>query len=170
MYAFETVNFFKKYVPGFENVRIKQLAPFLGGRYSRSVVSDHPLTDEQAWAGTPSDEVVHRLTHLKKREGGLVDMEHGEEGPEYEMPYRSLLPRGVDGLLAAGRNLGSDTASRRRARWIVLLTGCISGIAAARAVKAGVDLRDLDVKSLQAKLIKDGFDLGGPARLKELGL
>ena len=170
MYAFETIRFFNRYVPGFEGARIRQISPFLGSRYSRGIIADHLLTEEEVWDGTPFDDVVHRLTHLKTKEGGLVDMKHGKEGTVYELPYRSFLPKGVEGLLGAGRNLNTVIPGRLRARWIVLLTGCIAGIAAAFAARDNAVPRSLDVKVLQAKLIRDGFDLGGSERLKELGL
>ena len=44
------------------------------------------------------------------------------------------------------------------------------GLAAAMAVRAGVPPRALEVKALQRELITRGFHLGGPERLRELGL
>ena len=49
-------------------------------------------------------------------------------------------------------------------------TKASSSSAGAMAARENVDPRSLDVKALQAKLNEEGFDLGGPDRLKELKL
>ena len=94
----------------------------------------------------------------------------GEEGVVYELPYRMLLPKRVDGLLAAGRAANAEVASRLRARWLVMLTGAIAGVAAAMAAGEGHSPRALDRRALQRALLADGFYLGDDARLAELGL
>ena len=71
-----------------------------------------------------------------------------------------LLPRRVDGLLAAGRAANVEVASRLRARWMVMLTGAIAGAAAALAATNGVSPRALDPHTLQQALLDDGFYLG----------
>ena len=48
--------------------------------------------------------------------------------------------------------------------------GQVGGTAAALAVKSAATPRELDVKTLQKKLLDDGFRLGDDARLKGLGL
>jgi hypothetical protein len=52
----------------------------------------------------------------------------------------------------------------------VMHMGQVGGTAAALAVKNGVTPKDLNVKTLQQKLLEDGFYLGDCARLKALDL
>ena len=61
---------------------------------------------------------------------------------------------GVDGLLLAGRNIsGTHMAhSNYRVMPICVAMGEAAGIAAARAVKEGRELRDVDVSQIQKRL------------------
>ncbi len=169
-YIYESVQFLKKYAPGFEQVTIEQIAPFMGTRYSRTIEPEYGLTPDDIWGSRTFDDVVHRLTHYASREKVLVDFKSEEEGVVYELPYRMLLPKRVDGLLAAGRAANVEVASRLRARWMVMLTGAIAGAAAALAAANGVSPRALDPRTLQQALLDDGFYLGDADRLGELGL
>jgi len=175
-YIYETVCFFRRHVPGWQRAHIAQIAPFFGSRYSRFIESDFMYANDDIWESRRFPDVVHGLTQLyrnwssEERPRRVVDLEHGEEGVEYEIPYRLLLPKRIDGLLAAGRHINSKKQSRVRARWITMLTGCIAGIAAAMAVRTGVAPRGIDVSVLQRTLLRQGFYLGNPQRLSELGL
>ena len=170
MYAYETVQFMRKYIPGFEKGGIRQIASFLGSRHSRRILAEHGIADDDILDNRQFDDVVHRLTTLHTETGSLVDLEHEQEGQAYELPFRQLLPQQIDGLMAAGRCINPGKKPRLRARWIVMLTGAIAGTAAAQAVKQEVTPKHLDVSALQKKLIEDGFSLGEPERLRELGL
>ena len=170
MYAYETVQFMRNHIPGFEQGRIRQIASFLGSRHSRRILAEHFLADDDVLDGRPFDDVVHRLTMLHTETGALVDMKNKQEGQVYELPYRQLLPQNVDGLMAAGRSINPGKKPRLRTRWIAMLTGAIAGTAAAQAVQTKVTPKKLNVRDLQKKLLQDGFCLGDEDRLQELGL
>lgn len=176
IYIYETVQFLRKYAPGFENAHIAQIAPLFNSRYGNMLDSEYQYPNEDIWSTKQFNDVIYRLTHLYKNwtEPGitrkLVNIEAGEEGVEYEVPYRLLIPKNVDALMAAGKAINSNTQSRLRGRWIVMVTGCIAGIAANLAVGSDVNPRNVDIKSLQQKLVKQGFYLGDEKRLAELGL
>ena len=72
----------------------------------------------------------------------------------YSIPYRCLVPAGVDGLLLAGRNIsGTHMAhSNYRVMPICVAMGEAAGIAAALAVKEGRELRNVDVSQIQKRL------------------
>jgi hypothetical protein len=91
----------------------------------------------------------------------------------YDLPYRMMLPKGLDNLLVVGRGSayvrrGHDPATRARVTQFHL--GQVAGMAAALAVRAGTSVRALDIKTLQRDLLRQGFFLGNEARLRELGL
>lgn len=169
-YIYETVQFLVRYAPGFEQATIEQIAPFMGTRYSRTIDPEHAVTREDIASGRRFDDVVHRMSLYDRRAGGLVDFSRGEEGASYELPYRALLPKGADGLLAAGRTVNVELASRLRARWMVMLTGAIAGMAAALSAREQISPRALPVRRLQRALLNDGFYLGDGDRLAELNL
>jgi hypothetical protein len=80
------------------------------------------------------------------------------------IPYRSLVPRDVDGLLFAGRCLSAEPDAMVQLRLIpvCLASGQAAGTAAALAVRDGVSPRDLDVAKVQLSLVGQGMKLGLP--------
>ncbi len=86
-----------------------------------------------------------------------------------DVPYRMLLPKGVDGLIAAGRS-GMVYGPNLRARYSVMLDAQAAGVAAALCAADGIQPRQLDVRKLQRILWQHGCPLGDRVRLKELGL
>ena len=77
--------------------------------------------------------------------------------PSFQVPYRALLPKNVDNLLAAGRCLGApDSIETFRLIAPCFVTGQAAGTAAALAAKTGCTPRELDVKVLQKTLLEQG--------------
>ncbi len=75
-----------------------------------------------------------------------------------DMPYRSLLPRGLDGILVAGIGLSyhRDAQPVVRMQPDIQNQGYAAGVAAAMASKAGVGPRGIDVRALQKHLVEVG--------------
>lgn len=75
-----------------------------------------------------------------------------------QMPYRTMLPKGIQGLLVAGRAIGGDqvahAATRNMACCAVLGQG--AGVAAALSVKSGADLDVVSMTAVQAELLRQG--------------
>lgn len=106
---------------------------------------------------------------------GLADGQHGQRfassvglaadwrkpGYVWEIPYGALLPRGVDGLLAAGRCIASagDAWEVTRVIPAAALTGQAAGLAAAMAVKENTMPGALAVDRLQAELRRRGIPI-----------
>ena len=91
----------------------------------------------------------------------------GDIGPQgwYHIPYRVLLPKGIEGLLVAGRCVSTDHvahASMRHQATGCMVTGHAAGSAAARAVQEAKMPRSLDVSSLQALLRSQGAIIDAP--------
>ena len=81
--------------------------------------------------------------------------------PNISIPYGSLVPESVDGLLACGRHISCDRNSHGFMREIpqCWITGQAAGVAAALAVAAGVEPRHVDVPKLQQELLRQGVFL-----------
>ena len=179
LHAYDTIEFYKRHVPGFENARVSQIAPYMGTRWSRTIVPDYTLSRDDIVAERRFDDVVHVLTTLYRyddevRKGGrtrqLVNMREREEGHHFDMPLGQFLPQGVEGMLAAGRSIGRDRTASLRWRWIAKVTGGVAGMAAARAVAEGVPPRHVNIRALQRALVEVGYYLGESPRLAELGV
>ena len=139
------LDFYRKHVPGYEDVRLLMIAPQLGVRDSRRVRGVHTLTRDEAESGVFADAVG--MTGLKF-----------EAGHHLTLPYRALVPEKVDGLLSSGRCISVDDRLIGPIRIIppCMVTGQAAGTAAAMSLKAGVAPRDLDVVALQKQLAADG--------------
>lgn len=79
------------------------------------------------------------------------------EHEPFQIPYRSLLPKSVDGLLVpvacSASHVGYQTI---RMEPVFMALGEASGIAAAQATFAKVELRKIDVPALQREILKRG--------------
>ena len=81
--------------------------------------------------------------------------------PVVSVPYGSLVPRALDGLLAAGRHVSCDANSHGFMREIpqCWLTGHAAGVGAAVAANRGVQPRAVDVDEVRAILRQQGAHL-----------
>jgi hypothetical protein len=75
-------------------------------------------------------------------------------GAGYDIPFRCLLPRGLEQLLVAGRCISVDHVALGSTRNTpaCALTGQAAGMAAALSAKTGTPVRKLDVNLLQKRL------------------
>ena len=137
----EGLTFFKEHVPGFEDAFLVEFAPQMGIRETRRIVGEYTLTKEDAVAGRRFDDAVAR-------------------GP-FDIPYRCLVPKEVDGVLAAGRCISTTHEAQGVIRNIppCLITGQAAGTAAALAAEKGVKPRKLDTRLLKQALKKQGFKI-----------
>ena len=166
-FVFETVQFLRNHVPGYENAYLLFIAPYLGARGGPFIQGEYTITPQDSVTGKRFDDVLFLNTHD-------THPSFGGTKSGFDVPYRMLVPKALEGLLATGRSSsyarrGHDPGSIR-ARPIIMHLGESTGTAAAIAVKEGVQPRDLDVKKLQRELLKQGFYLGDETRLAELGL
>jgi hypothetical protein len=79
------------------------------------------------------------------------------------IPYRTLLPRGVENLLVACRAFSSDQESNNCFNLIphCVAFGEAAGTAAALSIKQGVTPREVDFGSLRKQLIAQNVPLPG---------
>jgi hypothetical protein len=82
-------------------------------------------------------------------------------GPVWEIPFGSLVPREVKGLLAAGRCISSEGDAWEITRVIpsAALTGQAAGVAATLACERDTTPDALDVTEIQARLRERGVRL-----------
>ena len=74
------------------------------------------------------------------------------------LPYRCLLPKGLDGILVSGIGVSAhrDAQPLVRMQPDVQNQGYAAGVAAAMAAESGVGLREIDVRRLQKHLVEIG--------------
>ena len=148
------MNFLNKYVPGCENARLRSTASYVGIRESRHIRGDYRLTGEDLIsAQVPEDSILlaANSVDVHGRFGPTSNEYMPINGDYYGIPYRSLLPVGVENLLVAGRCVSADSTAAGAIRVMppCMGMGQAAGTAAAMAVKQGVTPRSLDVQALR---------------------
>ena len=93
----------------------------------------------------------------------------GKCGDVWEIPYRSLLPATLTGVLAAGRCSSAEGEAWEVSRVIpnAIMTGEAAGTAAALSVAQGILPHELDVSVLQKDLKEKS---GVPIHFEDLNL
>jgi len=163
--AFDLTCLLRRRVPGCGRAHLVFTAPFIGARGGPCIEAEHVLTPEESIAGARFDDVIYVNTH---------EATHGGAEGGFDVPYRCLLPRGLDGMLVIGRGAGylrrAHDPSGMRARPSLMVMGQAAGEAAALCVARGETPQRLDVRALQKVLLARGLPLGTPERLRDLGL
>lgn len=138
-----TLKFMKKNFPGFKNAYLIDTSSQLGVRETRRLVGEYVLTEKDILNGKRfSDAVVH---------AGYL----GKVGVGYDIPYRSLLPKNIEGLIVAGRCISVDRYTQDAIRIIAncFATGEAAGYAAALSIKEKVSPHNLNTEKLKKLLI-----------------
>ncbi|HXF82776.1 MAG TPA: FAD-dependent oxidoreductase [bacterium] len=137
------LEYIRTHYPGFQHAYILDAAPQIGVRQTRLLAGEYVVTKEDILEGRRFPDVIAR-------------------GRDYYTPYRSLLPRGVDGLLVAGRCYSATPEAQRISREIppLMVMGEAAGTAAVLSLSANVPPRRLDVAALQRRLLAQGVNLG----------
>lgn len=147
---------------GWATWAIAAIAPRIGVRETRRIVADYMLREADFDAGVArqghSDVVAIADHGLDLHAPGI---KYRTVRSPFGIPYRCLLPKGVRNLMVACRASGFShlaAASCRLQRTLITL-GQAAGTAAALAVKNHVDLRQVDIRTLQASLQSQRVEL-----------
>jgi hypothetical protein len=144
--------------PGMENLYLMQTATNIGVRETRRIRGEHVLTEQEAIEGKRFPDVVAISSNpFPSYRGKRFFLPH--EG--FDIPYRSLVPLKVEGLLLSGRCISCEQAPFQSARSMApaMAVGHASGCAAALAATTGTPPRKLDVKRLQKLLLSQKAEL-----------
>ena len=160
----QLVDFFRRDVPGFANARLAATATQIGIRESRRIVGDYTLTALDVLEARTFEDAVARSAYpidIHNPRGSGTTTHRLPAGASYEIPYRCLVPRGVEDLLVAGRCISTshEALASTRLTPTVMTLGQAAGTAAALSLQAGVAPRALDPAALRARLVRDGVDL-----------
>ncbi len=163
----ELVRFVRAEVPGFERATVLETAVSIGVRETRRIVGDYTLTIEDCeTARRFPDAMATALIHMVP--GVEIHSPDGGEGDrndpyvaglvlpfnEFSVPLRALLPRGLDGILVAGRCLSTthEADAWTRSQPIMMQVGEGAGMVAAIAAREGRSLRDVDLGKVHATM------------------
>ncbi|MDR0901917.1 MAG: FAD-dependent oxidoreductase [Opitutaceae bacterium] len=138
--------------------------PFIGTRERRQVTGDFSTTVmDQLNGRTYPDTISISYTNLDRHGFGTeryLETEHPDKktGITAKFPYRSILPRGLDGMLVLG--LGTSATRDAVPVWRMQAhyqnQGMAAGVAAAESLRQGRTLREVDIRAVQARLVELG--------------
>ena len=161
--------FFKNYVPGFKNAYITKVCTELRLREGPRIVGDYVLCREDVsecrqfpdTIGKSSFKVGgYHVTNVNTLNVNIDDprMSWPKDGGSYDIPYRCLVPKKIDNLLAAGKCVSTDRPAYLRYLHQTMVTGQAAGTAAGLCIQKGITPRELekDVSQLQQMLLEQG--------------
>ena len=198
--------FLKKYIPGYENVRLVGMGNLPGTRESRRIFGEYMLKGADVACGNKFDDGIARFpemfdTHHPTSEdwffarhihipapagSAICEEEHVGQNCDAQMhpfgipggiparpdprdycdiPYRCLLPQGVDNLLCAGRCCSAEFHANGAMRIIgpAMGTGMAAGLAASVAIKENIAPRDIPgTRVRQIMIEEEGVPLDKP--------
>jgi hypothetical protein len=152
---YRIANFLKRHFVGFEEAFVSGVAPLMGIRESRRVVGEHILSAEEHLGAKKFENTIARNRypvdiHLKT---GL-DYRRFPPGEFHDIPYGSIVVKGLSNLWVAGRCLSADFVAQSAVRIqpVCRSMGESAGIAASLCAKAGLAARDLPYEQLKPYL------------------
>lgn len=161
----EYETYYQNYVDGCENAVLIKSADFIGIRESRRIVCEYMLNvddffsqqsffDEIGRYSYPID--IHPMTPDKngmKEFVQAISMHH-KKGETYSIPYRCLVPKGIDNILVAGRCIGADRPMQASARVIpcCYITGQAAGISASVCVEDNTVASEADINKIKKRI------------------
>lgn len=152
--------FLRRYVAGFEQAVLAEVAPGIGVRETRRILGEYVLTLDDVLEGrTFPDGIAKGAYAVDVHEpDGTIWHKHVKDGRAYDIPYRCLVPRDVDGLLVAGRciSVSREALGSTRVTAQTMAVGQAAGTAAALAAKEGIEPRRIPADVLRTMLVAGG--------------
>lgn len=164
-FVWSFVDFLRACVPGFDSARIANVATHIGVRETRRVHGQYWITYEDAVR-------ARQFADSVAQSGNMLDVHHAVKG-EFErlplgsqidgfgsfgIPFGALVPRGVDGMLMAGRCVSGEREAQAsfRVMGTCMAMGQAAGTAAAISVSQRREPAELDTVDLRRVLRQDG--------------
>lgn len=162
--SFEIIESHKK-IPGYENLCISFTGSHIGVREGRRIYGEYRITDEDIIEGRRFDDGICLVTAgvdvHKLKNDDTNECSRGYRTKPFHIPYRALLPLGVNNLLLAGRCLSGDFYPHAAYRMMgnMATTGEAAGFAAAECSRLGISPKDYDGKKARAFMVSRGYEI-----------
>ncbi len=163
------IAFLRETVPGFGRASVLDHAPALYVRETRHIVGLYTLTAGDIQSGRVFDDRVAVASYpidIHPYYPGWADP-YPREASEYTLPFRAIVPEGVENLLVPSQAFSATSEAHGSARVVPTVTalGQAAGVAAALCARNGWTPRHMAldptlVRSLQGALIAQGAYLG----------
>ena len=165
--VFQCARFLRNSVPGFGDASISGMSPRSGIRETRRGVGDYVLSaDDVLQARKRDDGVAQGCHHVDIHQDGMGQIRIPvAEGGSYDIPLGSLLPKGLENVVVAGRCLSASREAQGSARVMgsCMAMGHAAGSLTAMSASQSNHsrLRDIPVGRLRQALRDQGAVLDG---------
>ncbi|MGP4111218.1 FAD-dependent oxidoreductase [Streptomyces sp. 4N509B] len=154
-------SFLRAHVPGYEHCFLAQIANHVGVRETRRISGLYEMSVTDLLTGRKfPDSIACNASSVENHQpdSGSARWQHLNDGDYYTIPYRSLVAREVDNLLASGRCISASHEALAALRVLSpsMATGQAAGTAAALAAMERTSAHDLDPELLRAELRSSG--------------
>jgi hypothetical protein len=149
---FDVAEFFKEQFAGCDGCYPAGPAPSAGQRRGRAIRCRYDITQDDCTEGNSFDDQVAVFSFIDN--GNYLVKDAGA----YGIPYRALVPLGLDNVLIAGRMMTVETVAHNSTRntSCCMICGQAAGTAAAMSAMSGATPADLDVERLRSDLVSAG--------------
>jgi hypothetical protein len=159
--AFSAAAFLRAHVPGCEAGRLVTLASQLGIRESRRVQGDYLLTADDLRAQRRFPDAIAVAAYpmdIHPAKGAGLSFETLGGDRAYEIPFRCLIPAGLDNVLVSGRGISATHGAHASVRVMptTMAIGQAAGTAAAMVVRGNGGTRAVSPAMLRDSLREGG--------------
>lgn len=145
----------RHYAPGCEQVRLRNFGMTIGIRDTRKIDAVYNMTGGDVRNQVRFEDSIGIYPEFIDGYGILI---LPTTGRYMQISYRSMLPKGVECLLVAGRATGGDPVAHAATRNMACcaVAGQGAGVAAALSVQHNCSLNEIDIGSVQNELVRQG--------------
>lgn len=153
--AMMAIEALRHFMPGCKGARLRNFGMTIGIRDTRKIDAIYNMTEADVRNEGRFEDSIGIYPEFIDGYGILIIPTTGRY---MHIPYRSMLPKGVKGLLVAGRAIGGGMVAHAATRNMACcaVAGQGAGVAAAQAVKSNRDVDTVDMDAVQAELIRQG--------------
>lgn len=155
----------QKRIPGYERLYTVFTSAHIGIREGRRIYGEYRISDDDILEGRRFEDGVCLVTagvdvHRLKSDD-TDDCGRGYRTKPFHIPYRALLPKGVQNLLLAGRCLSGDFYAHAAYRMMgnMAATGEAAGFAAAECIRSDILPAALHGPAVRAFMEGRGYEL-----------
>ncbi|MEG0099510.1 ribulose-1,5-biphosphate synthetase [Citrobacter freundii] len=153
--AMQAIETLRQFQPGFENAQLKNFGMTVGTRESRHITGHSQLTEKDICQEGRHADSIGIFPEFIDGNGRLkLPLE-----PRYfQIPYGAMVPQKVENLLVCGRAIDADNFAYATIRNMgcCIVTGQGAGVAAAIAIKNNVHVSQVDIQTVQERLLQNG--------------
>ncbi len=160
----DITNFLKKEFPAFRDCHLINTGMSIGMIGTRRIRGDYFITQQDIMEARKFEDAIAAGTYkleVWETDGGNAHFQH-IIGTWYTIPFRALLPKGLQNVIVAGSCISGQIIAM--ATWAVMpvcfKTGQAAGTAASMCLKGNTGPRDISIPELQRILRQDGVFLG----------